>query len=62
MNDDIDEVVSFETIEEAVAELRARLPPDCSVLLHAEDCELDEEEQAGCTCTPILVEHSTGQA
>ena len=60
--DDIDEVVTFETIEEAIAGLRARLDVGQTVLLHAEDCAMDEERGTECDCTPILIEHPTEQA
>lgn len=59
-DEEIDEVVTFETIEEAIPRLREQLPPGSSILLHAEDCAIDED--ADCDCTPILIERKTEQA
>lgn len=61
-SEEIDEVVQFETIEEAVMRIRERLPPNSCVLLHAEDCTLDEDTGEPCDCTPILIERTEEQS
>lgn len=51
----IDEVVSFATIEEAIAKAMADVGEGGLVSIHAEDCAIDEETGAECTCEPITL-------
>lgn len=52
MSDEIDEVVSFPTLDEAIAAALAESAPGEIVVVHAAHCEADEDGD-GCTCEPL---------
>jgi hypothetical protein len=56
-DDEIDEVVSFDTFEEALAHAMDDVGDDGIVSVHAEDCELrsDSENESACTCEPLIL-------
>jgi hypothetical protein len=49
-----DEEETYDTVEEAIAVALSELDPDGVLSIHADDCEIvDEEDQ--CTCTPLVL-------
>ena len=54
-DEEIDEVVSFETIEEAIAVAMPDVGDGGIVSIHAADCELNEEDEDSCTCEPLTL-------
>ncbi len=43
----------YETIDEAIAAALSQVPDGGSVVIHAEDCAHDGENDESCDCTPL---------
>lgn len=52
-DDEIDEVVSFPDLDAAIAHAMADVGEGGVVAVHDVDCELTEEDEGSCTCTPL---------
>ena len=52
MSGEINEVVSFPDLDAAIAAALADAPDGTIVVIHAADCEADEDGE-GCDCDPL---------
>lgn len=56
MSDEIDEVVTFPTLDEAIARAMADVGDDGGIVcVHAGDCEIDDDGE-GCDCEVLTLE------
>ena len=49
----MDEPKGYDTLDEAIAAALSELDPGGVLSIHAEDCELSEEDGEVCTCEPL---------
>jgi hypothetical protein len=54
MTDDPEDVVSFDTLDEAIAYAIADLEPGGTLTIHADNCESEDGED-NCTCEPLVL-------
>lgn len=47
------ETVEYDTFDEALAAALSDAPPGTVVAVHDEECEIDEDNEDTCTCTPL---------
>lgn len=47
------ESVEFSTLDEAIAYALHEAPDGCVVAIHDDECEISEDDEDTCTCTPL---------
>ncbi len=52
-SDGIDDVASYDTIDEAIAAALAEVGPGGIVVIHDADCEQHDADEEHCTCEPL---------
>lgn len=61
MSDEPEDVVSFDTLDEAIAHALADLGPGGILTVHQDDCESEDGED-GCTCEPLVLQVQGAEA
>lgn len=61
MSDSPDDVVSFDTLDEAIAHALSEIEPGGTLTVHEDDCE-SEDGETDCTCEPLVIQTGGAEA